>query len=107
MKRLRDIAFLIRPYWKYIMQSFLVSVLMLALSLPGPFITKILIDDVYPQGDTTLMTIVLLISASISLGAGLTGSVSSHFGQCVSVAMGYDLDLPPSMCPHPELGCGC
>ena len=91
MKRLLDIAQLIRPFWRYVLQSFLVSVLLLVLSLPGPFITKVLIDDVYPHSDVSLMSIVLLISASISLGAGLTGAVSGHFGQCVSVAMGYDL----------------
>jgi ATP-binding cassette, subfamily B, bacterial len=91
MKRLLEIAQLIRPYWKYVVQSFLVSVLMLGLSLPGPFITKVLIDDVYPHSDVSLMSIVLLVSASISLGAGLTGAVSGHFGQCVSIAMGYDL----------------
>lgn len=91
MKRLLDIARLIRPYWRYVLQSFLVSVLLLLLSLPGPFITKILIDDVYPHSDVPLMSIVLLVSAAISLGSGLTGAVSGHFGQCVSVAMGYDL----------------
>lgn len=91
MRRLLDIARLIRPYWKYIAQSFLVSVLMLILSLPGPFITKVLIDDVYPHRDVSLMSIVLVVGAAISLGAGLTGAISGHFAQCVSVAMGYDL----------------
>ncbi len=91
MKRLLKIAELIRPYWKYVLQSFLVSVLLMLLSLPGPLITKVLIDDVFPHRDSTLLTIVLLLGAAISLGAGLTGAVSGHFGQCVSVAMGYDM----------------
>ena len=91
MKRLGEIARLIRPYWKYVAQSFGVSVLMMGLSLPGPIITKVLIDDVYPHKDQSLMTLVLIASAAISLAAGLTGSISSHFGQCVSVAMGYDM----------------
>lgn len=91
MKRLLKIAELIRPYWKYVMQSFLVSVLLMLLSLPGPLITKVLIDDVFPYRDTTLLSIVLLVGAAISLGAGLTGAVSGHFGHCVSVAMGYDV----------------
>ena len=91
MKRFAVVARLIRPNWRYVAQSFFVLVPMMGLSLPGPFITKLLIDDVYSQKDETLMALVLVAVATISLGAGLTGSVFGHFGACVYIAMGYDM----------------
>ena len=64
MKRFAVVARLIRPNWRYVAQSFFVLVPMMGLSLPGPFITKLLIDDVYSQKDETLMALVLVAFGS-------------------------------------------
>ena len=81
---------LIRPYWKYIGQALLVSILTMLLQIPGPYFTKILIDDVYPNKDWNLLSFALLLGAGISLGLGGMGFLSGYFAQCVSLKIGLD-----------------
>ncbi|MGA1197262.1 MAG: ABC transporter ATP-binding protein, partial [Candidatus Latescibacterota bacterium] len=72
------------------MQSLLVGIMVMLLQIPGPYITKVLIDDVYPHKDYTLLTFVLIFGAVMSVGLGLTGLLSGYFGSCVGVNMGLD-----------------
>lgn len=81
---------LLRPYWRYLVQSLAVAVLLTCLSLPGPYLTKLLIDGVYPQQDYGLLYFVLAVGAGLSLLTGLMGSVSGLFGQHVGTAMSLD-----------------
>ena len=60
------------------------------LQIPGPYITKVLIDDVYPHKDFTLMSFILIIGAVLSLGLGFTGMLSSFFATYVGVNMSFD-----------------
>ena len=90
MRQILKIIRLLRPYWRFIFQSFLVGILIMLLQIPGPYITKVLIDDVYPHKDFTLMTFVLILAAVISTGLGLTGLLGNYFGGYVGVNMGMD-----------------
>lgn len=58
--------------------------------IPGPYFTKIMIDDVYPHKDFSLLTFVLLLGMMMSLGVGGMRFISGYFGQCVGIRMGYD-----------------
>ena len=60
MKQIIKIIRLLRPYWKFILQTILVGLLIMLLQIPGPYITKVLIDDVYPHKDFTLMSFILV-----------------------------------------------
>ena len=60
------------------------------LQIPGPYITKILIDDVYPHKDFTLMTFILILSAIFSVSMGFTGMLSEFFGRYVGTSMSLD-----------------
>lgn len=60
------------------------------LQIPGPYITKVLIDDVFPNKDFTLMTFILVLAAVLSIGLGLTELLSSFFGRYVGVNMILD-----------------
>ncbi len=60
------------------------------LRIPGPYITKILIDDVYPHKDYTLLTFILILGAVLSTGLGFTGLLSTYFGRYVGVNMALD-----------------
>ena len=81
---------LLRPYWRYLAQALLVAVLLTGLSLPGPYLTKLLIDGAYPQRDFGLLYFVLVAGAGLSVLSGLIGSVSRLFGQHVGAAMSFD-----------------
>ena len=58
--------------------------------IPGPYFTKIMIDDVYPHKDFSLLTFVLLLGMLMSLAVGAMSLLSGYFGQCVGIRMGYD-----------------
>ena len=90
MNEIVQIIRLLRPYWRYIAQSLLVGVFVLLLQIPGPYFTKILIDDVYPHKDWNLLAFALLLGAAVSTGLGGVSFLSSYFGQCVGIRIGFD-----------------
>ena len=89
MSQIVQIIQLLRPYWPFILQSILVGIMVTFFALPGPYITKVLIDDVYPQNDFTLLYFVLTISGVISVFLGLTNSLSNYFEHYVNINMGF------------------
>ena len=90
MKQIIKIIRLLGPYWKFLLQSLLVGLMVLLLQIPGPYITKILIDDVYPHRDFSLMTFILILGAIFSVGMGFTGMLSEFFGRYVGTNMSLD-----------------
>ena len=90
MRQILKIIRLLRPYWRFIFQSLLVGMMVMFLQIPGPYITKVLIDDVFPNKDFTLMTFILVLGTVLSIGLGLTELLSSFFGRYVGVNMILD-----------------
>ena len=90
MKQILQIMRLLRPYWPFMGQALLVGTMMTVLGLPGPYITKLLIDDVYPHGDFSLLYFVLLSGAVLSVFGSFTRALSGYFGQHVGIRMGFD-----------------
>lgn len=90
MRQILKIIKMLRPYWRFIFQSFLVGIMVMFLQIPGPYITKVLIDDVYPHKDYTLLTFILILGAVLSTGLGFTGLLSTYFARYVGVNMGLD-----------------
>ena len=90
MRQIFKIIKMLRPYWRFIFQSLLVGIMVMFLQIPGPYITKVLIDDVYPHKDYTLLTFILVIGAVLSTGLGFTNLLSTYFARYVGVNMGLD-----------------
>ncbi|MCY3683049.1 MAG: peptidase domain-containing ABC transporter [Gemmatimonadetes bacterium] len=90
MRQIFKIIKMLRPYWRFIFQSLLVGIMVMFLRIPGPYITKVLIDDVYPHKDYTLLTFILILGAVLSIGLGFTGLLSTYFARYVGVNMGLD-----------------
>ena len=90
MRQIFKIIKMLRPYWRFIFQSLLVGIMVMFFKIPGPYITKVLIDDVYPHKDYTLLTFILVIGAVLSTGLGFTGLLSTYFSRYVGVNMGLD-----------------
>ena len=88
MTEILRVVRLLRPYWRSVAQSLLVAALVLVLQIPGPYFTKILIDDAYPNGDLSLMSFALILGAGLSIGVGGISFMSGYFGQCVGTSMG-------------------
>lgn len=90
MKQIFKIINMLRPYWRFMAQSLFVGILVMGFTIPGPYLTKVLIDDVYPHRDSTLLIGVLILGAGISLALGFTSFTSGYFAQCVGINMGFD-----------------
>jgi len=58
--------------------------------VPGPYLTKILLDQVQPHADFGLRYVVLALGAGLSTFLGLTGSLHGYFAQQVNTAMHFD-----------------
>ena len=78
-------AKLLKPYRKFIAESILSGIFLTLLGLPGPWLTKILIDSVYPTGDYSLLHFVLILVFAFGLFRGLTGLRSENASLIVSV----------------------
>lgn len=81
---------MLRPYWRYLFQALAIGIFFLLLQIPGPYFTKILIDDVYPHKDYSLLTFVLLLGMLMSLGVGAMQYMAGYFSECVGIRIGYD-----------------
>ena len=63
------------------------GVLYVFLSLPGPYLIKVLIDDVYPQKDFSLLYFIMILGACLSCFVGVTNAISSYFDRYVNIKM--------------------
>ena len=90
MGQILQVAYLLRPYWRFIAQSLLVSIALMLLQIPGPYITKILIDDIFPNQDYALLSFSLILGAVMSIAVGSSQLLSGYFAQCIGMNIGYD-----------------
>lgn len=81
---------LLRPYSRYLVQALLISLLMTVLALPGPYITKLLLDDAYPHRDYGLLQFLLVGGAGFGLFLGFVQVSSGLFGRQVGLTMSLD-----------------
>lgn len=91
MSKATRVLQLLRPYSRYLAQSLIVSMMMTVLALPGPYITKLLLDDAYPHRDYGLLQFLLIGGAGFALFLAVVQAVASLFGRQVSLAMGLDV----------------
>lgn len=92
MNQIYRIILFIKPFWSSIAKSILASILILLLSVPGPYITKLMIDNVYPNKDFTLLHFVLILAAIFSISNVLIQSLSNYFKQNINIRISYDFE---------------
>ncbi|MBT5965209.1 MAG: ABC transporter ATP-binding protein [Gemmatimonadetes bacterium] len=90
MRTLTKIVGLLWPYRMRLLLATVVAIASTLLALPGPYLTKVLIDEVAPGKEVGLLVLVLVATASSSLFLGLTGTVQSLFSQRLGALMGID-----------------
>jgi ATP-binding cassette subfamily B protein len=71
---------MIRSYWPALAKGMVLGVVLAIVGVIAPFLTKLLIDDVYPTGDVTLMHVlvggVLAVAVASALMRNLTRPLS-------------------------------
>jgi len=72
-------------------EAMLISIVLSLLSIPVPYFTKILVDDVFPNRDRGLLFFVLLLLLSISIFSGFISLLRTYFTLNVSTRMGLNI----------------
>ena len=90
MRSVGKILSLLKPYWAQLFQALLAAILIAAISLPGPYLTKVLIDDVYPHQDFGLLYCLLILGAAVSVVLGVTNTATGLFQQRLGIGMSFD-----------------
>ncbi len=83
----RRLALIARPYWGRLAKSVILGLLLTAVGLVPPYITKLLFDEVYPARDARLLHVVVAAALGLSLGLAVAGAIRSYFGTVVGTAL--------------------
>jgi ABC-type bacteriocin/lantibiotic exporter with double-glycine peptidase domain len=83
-------AVLLRPYWTSYGKLLALGLGLALLGLVGPFLTKLLVDRVYPSGDVTLLGLVVAAILVYSTFSALLGAVKGYYAQVVAAHLQAD-----------------
>lgn len=78
---------LIRPYWGDLAQGMVLALLLGLVAMVSPYITKLLVDRVYPTRDVTLMHVLVGGMLALNLATTGLGSLRSYFSLYVSTRL--------------------
>jgi ATP-binding cassette subfamily B protein len=81
------IFLLIRPYWKGLGKGLLLGVMVSAMGLVTPYITKLYVDDVYPARDLGLMHMLVAGMLTFTVASSLMGSIRGYYTQTVNAQL--------------------
>ena len=83
-KYFKRLLLLIKPYWGKLLKGVSLGVVVGLLGMITPYLTKLLIDEVYPSEDITLMHVIVAGIVIVSLTSSLTSSVQGYFNLYVN-----------------------
>jgi ABC-type bacteriocin/lantibiotic exporter with double-glycine peptidase domain len=79
VRQFRRLLSLIRPYWSPLMQGLALALILGVVAMIPPLLTKVLIDEVYPAQDVTLMQVVVGGVLALALASTVLGALRSYF----------------------------
>lgn len=93
LARMRRTALLLRPYWGRYAGLIGLGLVLGAIGLVGPLLTKLLIDGVYPTGDITLLQLLVGAIFVHSVVSALVSSVRGYYTRVVSARLQADTSV--------------
>ncbi|MCG8463008.1 MAG: ATP-binding cassette domain-containing protein, partial [Holophagales bacterium] len=78
---------LIRPYWADLSKGMVAALLLGLLGMVTPYITKLLVDRVYPTADVTLMHVLVGATLVFSTAQIVLGGLDSYFSLYVNTRL--------------------
>ena len=91
MQKIIEFSRLLRPYRGFLVRAISVALILNLLEIPIPYLTKELIDSVYPNRDGGLMTAIVLGIFLISLFNVIVGVVNNYYVSLGGVSISLDL----------------
>jgi ABC-type bacteriocin/lantibiotic exporter with double-glycine peptidase domain len=92
-KLFKRLLFLIRPYWGKLFKGMSIGVIIGLIGMILPYLTKLLIDKVYPSQDVTLMHVLVGGILAISIVSTLIGSIQGYFNLYVNSKLSNSTSL--------------
>lgn len=83
-------AVLLRPYWHSYLKLVAGGAVLALVGLVGPMLTKLLVDQVYPSRDVTLLGVVVAAILIQSLFSSLMGAARGYYAQLVGAHVQAD-----------------
>jgi subfamily B ATP-binding cassette protein MsbA len=84
---------LVRAYWKNIIVFIFTGLILTLLSLPYPWLTKIMIDDVMLRQDISLLYVILIGTFILTAVRSLLSSLRTYYISYVQHAMAFDIQF--------------
>lgn len=84
---------LLRRYWSGMARNVVLGVALAALGLLLPLITRALVDNVYPNRDTSLLLILTIGIVAVATGSAFVTAIRSNLAQRISAEMTGALSL--------------
>lgn len=84
---------LMRPYWRNIAVFVLTGLLLTLLSLPYPWFTKILIDDVLLRQDDSLLYVIVGVTFALTVTRAFFAALRTYYVSYVTHTMASDIRL--------------
>lgn len=87
LQQLMRLGGMLRPYWRKHLWSLALGVLMTLFGLVPPYITKLLVDEVYVSKDKLLLFTLLCASFVLTMTSATVGAVRNYYSQVVGGQM--------------------
>lgn len=89
----KRVFFLIKPFWKKIFKGIFLGLITGLIGMLTPYLTKLLIDKVYPLQDISLMHVIVLSILTLSIGSVMFDLLQGYY----NLYIGSDLSNSTSL----------
>lgn len=84
---------LLKPYWKNIFVFIVCGLVLTLLSLPYPWLTKVMIDDVMLRQDISLLYVILVCTFILTVVRSILTALRRYYVSYVQHAMAFDISF--------------
>ncbi|HVX41153.1 MAG TPA: peptidase domain-containing ABC transporter [Gemmatimonadaceae bacterium] len=93
LRQFTRLLLLIRPYWVDLAKGLALGIVVGVAGLVTPYFSKSLIDDVYPRHDYSLMHLLVIALAVVTIVSALTGAIRSYYSLSIGARLNGALNL--------------
>lgn len=92
-KLFKRLVLLIKPYWKPIFKGLLIGIIVGVVGMIMPYMTKLLIDKVYPTQDVNLMHVIVFGVLAFSITSAIIRLIQGYYNLYFNSKMGQETSL--------------
>ncbi|MGD8778196.1 MAG: peptidase domain-containing ABC transporter [Ignavibacteria bacterium] len=93
LKQFKELLLLIKPYWLLLLKTAIPVPFISSLEMISPFLTKMLIDEVYPSKDVSLMHVIVGGVFAVSVSASLLKGIREYYSLYINTKLNNVINL--------------